>query len=266
MLVDQYDGFLFDLDGVVYRGREPIANAAQVINQLPPARVSFITNNASRRAEHVAELLNAVGVSATTEQVITSAQVAADTLLQKLGAGARVFVIGGSGLREEIEYRGLVVETDPLAKPAAVVQGFSRDLTWQDLADGAIAVQSGAYYLATNLDLTIPIANGIAPGNGTMVQAVSRAAGVQPESVGKPQGTMVIQAMERIQSTNALVVGDRLDTDIAAAHAAKVASLLVLTGVTKRDDLVLLPTEHTPTYVADDLLGLIDDSSVTLFS
>lgn len=257
VLADDFDGFLFDLDGVVYKGTEPIEYAAEVINQLDQSQVAFITNNASRTPDKVAELLISVGVQATEDQVVTSAQVAADTLLDKLGPGARVLVVGAQGLRDEVAARGLVVEEDPTSKPDAVVQGFSKELTWKDLADGAIAVESGAYYLATNLDSTIPTARGIAPGNGTLVRAVTEASGVAPESVGKPAPTMLTRAMQRLGCSNPLVIGDRLDTDIEAANAAGLASLLVLTGITVSDDVNGAPAEQQPTYIAEDLRGLL---------
>ena len=259
VLVDEFDGFLFDLDGVVYKGHEPIEYAAESINKLDPAQVAFVTNNASRTPDKVVELLVSVGVNATQDQVVTSAQVAADTLLDRLGSKARVFVIGAQGLRDEVAARGLVVEDDPESKPDAVVQGFTPELTWKDLAGGAIAVASGAFYMATNLDQTIPIAQGIAPGNGALVNAVTTATGVVPESVGKPAATMLTRAIARIGCSNPLVVGDRLDTDIEAANAAELASLLVLTGVTAEADLAGATAQQIPTYFAQDLRGLFSD-------
>lgn len=257
MLKDQYDGYLFDLDGVVYQGHEPIDHAAEVINQLDPNKIAFITNNASRTPDKVAELLHSVGVNAVVEQVVTSAQVAADTLLEKFGTGARVHVVGAQGLRDEITARSMVVEPDPESKPDAVVQGFTPEVTWHDLAGGAVAVAGGAFYLATNLDRTIPTAQGIAPGNGMMVKAVSEACGVVPESVGKPAPAMLTRAIERLGCANPLVIGDRLDTDIEAANSAGLDSLLVLTGVTARSDLGETTELHTPTFVADDLRSLL---------
>lgn len=257
-LAQSYDGYLFDLDGVAYKGNDPIEHAADVINSLETTKIAFITNNASRTPDKVVDLLARVGVAAIEDQVVTSSQVAADTLLDKYGPGAKIFVIGAQGLRDEVTARGMEIIEDPLAELDAVVQGMTFDLTWQDLANGAIAVERGAYYLATNLDSTFPIAQGIAPGNGMMVKAIVEASGVEPDSVGKPEPAMLTRAMGRLRSTNPLVIGDRLDTDIEAANKAGLDSLLVLTGVTTAGDLKNAPEIHKPTFVAEDLRSLLD--------
>ncbi|MFZ1361318.1 MAG: HAD-IIA family hydrolase [Candidatus Nanopelagicales bacterium] len=256
-LAESYDGFLFDLDGVVYKGTDPIDHAAAVINKLDSTQVAYITNNASRTPDKVVELLASVGVAASEDQIVTSSQVAADTLLDKFGVGAKIFVIGAQGLRDEVTSRGMMIVEDPMLELDAVVQGMTFDLKWQDLANGAIAVERGAYYLATNLDSTFPVANGLAPGNGMMVKAIVEASGVEPDSVGKPEPAMLTRAMDRLGSKKPLVIGDRLDTDVEAANKAGLDSLLVFTGVTKASDLENVPEIHKPRFVAEDLRGLL---------
>lgn len=255
----RYDVALLDLDGVVYIGAEAVPGAREALEAATAQgmRLAFVTNNASRTPEAVAELLTGFGVPADPTEVVTSSQAAARLLAEHLGPGAAVLVVGGPALRREVEAVGLRAVTRADAGPEAVVQGWSPDLGWADLAEAAYAVADGAWWVATNVDRTIPTARGIAPGNGALVGAVRVATGVDPVVAGKPQPPLHRETILRTGARHPLVVGDRLDTDIEGAVAAGADSLLVMTGVTSPADLLAAPPHQRPTYVAADLTGLL---------
>jgi ribonucleotide monophosphatase NagD (HAD superfamily) len=171
-------------------------------------------------------------------------------------AGSPVLVVGGAGLRAALVERGLHPVSSVDDDPVAVVQGFSPDIGWPLLAEGAYALERGVPWVASNTDMTIPTPRGRAPGNGTLVEVLHLATGRTPLVAGKPETPMHAEAVARTGSTSPLVVGDRLDTDIEGANRAEVPSLLVFTGVTDAADLVLAPVELRPSFVADDLAGL----------
>ena len=190
--------------------------------------------------------------------MVTSAQAAARLLAERLPAGAPVLVIGGSGLRMALRERGLRPVSTAAEKPRAVVQGYAPDVSYSMLAEGGLAVAAGALFVASNGDLTIPGRRGIAPGNGSLVQVVATATGVRPLVAGKPEPPLHRESVLRTGARHPLVVGDRLDTDIEGAHRVGADSLLVLTGVTGPAEVVLAPPSQRPTYLAEDLAGLLE--------
>jgi len=246
-----YDCLFVDLDGVVYRGRQAVPYAVSALNAVG-ARVLYVTNNASRTPQTVADQLAGYGLPATADDVVTSAQAAAAHLATLVPPGTRVLVTGGEGLVQAVTEQGLRIVTSA-DEAAAVVQGFSPKLAWKDLAEAAYAVARGVPWVASNSDMSVPTARGIAPGNGTFVAAVASATGRAPIVTGKPHEPIMQLARSRAHCQRPLVVGDRLDTDIAAAHAAGMDSLLVLTGVSTWQDLVDLPVSDLPTRAAPDL-------------
>lgn len=249
-----HDCLFVDLDGVVYRGRQAVPHAVEVLAEFP-GRVLYVTNNASRPPETVAAQLAGYGLPARPEDVVTSAQAAAVHLASVLPRRARVLVTGGEGLRQAVAENGLRL-TASAEDADAVVQGFSPELTWKDLAEASYALARGIPWVASNTDMSVPTARGIAPGNGTFVAAVASATGRQPIVTGKPHPPIMNLARARANAVRPLVIGDRLDTDIAAARAAGMPSLLVLTGVTGWQDLLALPVGELPTMVAADLRAL----------
>jgi HAD superfamily hydrolase (TIGR01450 family) len=219
----------------------------------------FATNNASRRAEEVADLLADMGVPADPKNVLTSAGAAAQMLAQRFEAGAPVLVVGAESLRDEVAGAGLTVARSADSKPVAVVQGYGPQVGWAHLAEAVLAIRAGAQWVATNTDKTLPSPRGALPGNGSLVAAVATALGRQPDVVvGKPKPGLFLAAAQQAGASRPLVVGDRLDTDIAGAHAAGMDSLLVLTGVSRREELSTAVPKQRPTYVAHDLSGLFD--------
>ncbi|MFD0344198.1 HAD hydrolase-like protein [Streptomyces sp. NPDC127117] len=259
-LNEAYDTALLDLDGVVYAGGHAIVHA---VDSLGAARdggmhLAYVTNNALRTPAAVALHLTGLGVPAEPADVITSAQAVARLMADQLPAGARVLVVGGEGLRVALRERGLVPVESADDEPVAVAQGYGGpDMAWGRFAEAAYAIARGVPWFASNTDLTIPSARGIAPGNGAAVEVVRIATGAEPQVAGKPLPPMHRETVLRTGAERPLVVGDRLDTDIEGAFNGGVDSLLVLTGVTDAAQLVAALPEHRPTYVDADLRGLL---------
>ncbi|MGW2295922.1 HAD hydrolase-like protein [Streptomyces violaceorubidus] len=259
-LHEAYDTALLDLDGVVYAGGHAIAHA---VDSLAAARdggmrLAYVTNNALRTPDAVAAHLTELGIPTGAEDVITSAQAVARLIAEQLPSGARVLVIGGEGLRVALRERGLEPVESAEDDPAAVVQGFGGpELPWGRFAEACYAIARGVPWYASNTDLTIPGARGIAPGNGAAVEVVRIATGAEPQVAGKPLPPMHRETILRTGARRPLVVGDRLDTDIEGAFNGEVDSLLVLTGVTDGAQLLAAPPQHRPTYVDADLRGLL---------
>lgn len=266
------DVLLCDLDGVVYRGANAIPGAVEQINRATTdVRVGYITNNASRTDLSVSAQLRSLGLHAATEDVITSPQAAAKLLLTKVPAGSLVFVVGGEGITDELQKAGFRVTRSADDNPDAVLQGFAPEVGWEQLAEAsfALAEQPGRDplpWVATNTDWTIPVARGLAPGNGTLVSAVHTAVQRLPEFAGKPETPIFETAFERFGSKNALMVGDRLDTDAKGARAAGIESLHVLTGVDRPKQLVAASKDMRPNYIVASLAELYEPypESVTL--
>ena len=258
-IVDQYDLVIFDLDGVVFLGHEPIDGAVEAINGLVEEHkpVAYATNNASRRAVEVAELLVSLGIRAVPDEVITSAQASARLLAGRLTAGDRVLIVGGPALQREITDVGLTPTGAADDGVSAVVQGYAPDVGWKQLAEACVAIRGGAMWVATNADRTLPSPRGELPGNGSLVAVLTTALDRQPDViVGKPAPTLFDTAAAKVNARRPLVVGDRLDTDIAGAVRAGMDSLLVLTGVARPRDLLAASASERPTWVAIDLGGL----------
>ncbi|KIF06694.1 HAD family hydrolase [Streptomyces sp. RSD-27] len=256
-----YDTALLDLDGVVYAGGHAIAHA---VESLAAARaggmhLAYVTNNALRTPEAVAEHLGELGIPTEAAEVITSAQAVARLIAEQVEPGSKVLVIGGEGLRVALRERGLVpVESADEEGLAAVVQGYGGPgLAWGRFAEAAYAINRGVPWYASNTDLTIPGARGIAPGNGAAVEVVRIATGADPQVAGKPLPPMHRETVLRTGAERPLVVGDRLDTDIEGAFNGDVDSLLVMTGVTDAEQLLRAEPRHRPTYVDRDLRGLL---------
>ncbi|MFE6285017.1 HAD hydrolase-like protein [Streptomyces sp. NPDC057877] len=259
-LSEAYDTALLDLDGVVYAGGQAIRYA---VDSLGTARaggmhLAYVTNNALRTPDAVAAHLTALGIPTAADDVITSAQAVARLISEQVPAGARVLVIGGEGLRVALRERGLVPVESADDDPVAVVQGYGGpDMAWGRFAEACYAIARGVPWFASNTDLTIPGARGIAPGNGAAVEVVRIATGAEPQVAGKPLPPMHRETILRTGAERPLVVGDRLDTDIEGAFNGEVDSLLVLTGVTDGAQLLAAAPRYRPTYVDADLRGLL---------
>ncbi|WP_030484536.1 HAD-IIA family hydrolase [Nocardioides aequoreus] len=259
-LREVHDVAVLDLDGVVYRSREAVPHAAESLNeaQAQGMHLAFVTNNASRTPSTVGEHLRSLGVEASDDDVVTSAQAAASLLARELPAGSAVLLLGGDGLDHALRERGLRPVTSLDDDPVAVAQGYGPDVPWSRMSLGAQLVAEGLPWVASNTDLTVPTARGLAPGNGAAVEMVARFAGREPVVAGKPQRPLFEETLARVGGERPLVVGDRLDTDIEGAVTLGWPSLLVLTGVTGLPELVAASPAQRPTYVGADLRALAD--------
>jgi glycerol 3-phosphatase-2 len=258
-LVDGYDALFADLDGVIYEGGKAIDHAVETIGRLKSdgMRVGYVTNNSSRKPQTIADQISAYGIDILAEDVVSSGQSGVELLATLVEPGAKVLVVGGEGLRTYTEQAGFELVSDSSGKPDAVIQGFSPDLGWKDLAEAAYSIQNGAKWVATNSDWTIPQERGIAPGNGTLISAVHTAVGQLPLIAGKPEIAIFETAKKRLGSSRPLFVGDRIDTDILGANRAGIDSVLVLTGVSRPKELLATSAESRPTYVISDLRELL---------
>ncbi|MBM7460727.1 HAD-IIA family hydrolase [Rhodococcus coprophilus] len=246
-----YDVLLLDLDGTVYRGAHAVPGAREALTT--GDKLFYVTNNASRRPGEVAHHLRDLGFPAEDASVVTSSQSAARLLAEQVPAGSPVLVVGTEALAEEVARVGLVPVRTAAAEPVAVVQGHSPETGWAILAEATLAIRAGAWWVATNIDSTLPTERGLVLGNGSMVAAVRHATGAVPVVAGKPAAPLLEDAIRRSAAERPLVVGDRLDTDIEGANAVGADSLLVLTGVSTVDDLLRAPAEQRPTYVGASL-------------
>ncbi|MDQ4038535.1 MAG: HAD-IIA family hydrolase [Actinomycetota bacterium] len=258
-LVEQHDVGLLDLDGVVYVGAQAVPGVSGLIAAAVQAgmRFGYVTNNASRSPHQVGDHLRALGIEVSDAEVITSAQAASRVLGKRLPPGSPVLVTGTPALAAEVEAVGLRAVWSASDGPTAVVQGYSPDLNWAMLAEACVAIREGAFWVATNTDATLPSPRGPLPGNGSFVGIVARTTGAVPVVAGKPEPAMHAECMLRTGARTPLVVGDRLDTDIEGAVRAGVPSLLVLTGLARPLDLLTADVGQRPTYVAEDLGGLL---------
>ena len=255
MIADAYDAFLLDLDGVLYRGDSPIPRAPETVEALRSfgKRLAFVTNNSSRTPEAVVAHLASVGVDAEPTEVETSSLTTAARLSDR--SVRRAAVIGEEGLRTALTAAGIqIVPADE--EPDAVVLGWDRHVTYDDLRDASLAVQRGAALYASNDDASYPAPDGYTwPGAGSILAALETATGMRAEVFGKPNAPILRAALERAGGGRPLVVGDRLETDIDGAAAAGWDSALVLTGISTRAQAEA--AAHAPTYVLDDLSGLL---------
>lgn len=260
-ILDDIEVVLADLDGVIYRGAAAVPHAVEALSALPEGvRIGYLTNNASRSDATVAAHLRDLGLVVEAHDVVTSPQAAMSLLADSVPPGSRVLVVGGEGLTVELERHGFVAVRSGEGSPAAVVQGFDPSVGWVHLAEASF-VLGGAQgasipWIATNTDWTLPQARGTAPGNGTLVSAVHTATGRLPIVAGKPEVAIFEEAFRRFDSRRALMIGDRLDTDILGANRAGIPSVLVLTGIDQAKQVLAAAEMERPTYILEDLRGL----------
>ena len=256
--------WVFDLDGVIWRGESAIEGAAACVAALQKrgCRTMFASNNSTRTPAHFVEKLAGMSIVATPSDVLTSTTIAVAHLKRKFPAGGRIFIVGEAGLRAQLEAAGFSVTQQTEGEPEqviAVVAGLARQFCYADLARAQHYILGGADYIATNRDSTFPVEDGVKPGAGAVVAAIDIAGGTVGQTMGKPEPTMLRQILEEsgLQRDAVAMVGDRLDTDIACAHRAGVGSVWVATGVTSRAQAQSAQGEEKPDLLFDDLSQLV---------
>ncbi|CAB4623119.1 unannotated protein [freshwater metagenome] len=259
MSISGHDVLLFDLDGVVYVGPDVVPGASEGILAAMEqgARCIYVTNNASRSAEQVAAHLRELGIPAQDDDVVTSSMAGA-SLVSTFVSSGDVLAIGGPGVALALRERGFNPVSQFSHSVVAVMQGYGANVGWTDLAEATFAVGAGLPWIATNLDSTFPTSRGIAPGNGALVNVVAQTVGRRPDAVaGKPEPALLIEAISRTGAQRPLMIGDRLDTDIAAGSRLGIPTLLVGTGVSTLDDGRNATGDERPTYISHDLTCLL---------
>lgn len=255
--IQRYNAFLLDLDGTIYRGKEIIPEAPRFVQRLKELNKSFLflTNNSSATPEVLAKRVTAMGILSKPGDFFTSAQATARMIKElekeKDPGQVRIFAIGEEGLRQALTQEGFVlIEEGPADY---VVVGIDRFFTYEKMKHGVRAIYQGARFISTNRDRAIPTEDGLAPGNGSLTAAIAYATGQEPVYVGKPEAPMIRLALAALQSReeDTLLVGDNLETDIAAGVKCGVDTLLVLTGFSQERDIATSLIK--PTYVASDL-------------
>ncbi len=256
MLAERYDVLLFDLDGVLYRGELPVPHAVEAMAALRTAelRPIFLTNNSSRTPEQVAAKLTGMGIEARPFEVVTSALATADLLAAR--GGGTAFVVGQDGIRTALADAGIEVRGGEPDRVDVVVVGVDLEVTYAKLRTACVLVERGAKLVATNPDRSFPAAGAVWPGAGALLAVITETTGAAAEVVGKPFAPLFEAARDRANASTPLVIGDRIDTDIAGAAGMGWDSLLVLTGVSTPEDAAA--SQPRPTFVAEDLRALVD--------
>ena len=248
--------WIFDMDGVLYRGNAGLPGVAEILYELDARGVPYLlaTNNSMSTPAQYVQKLAKMGIQVPEESILTSAMATRDFILATIGPKAQLFVIGMPALTEQLLSGTNFTVVDPLyEKTDALVMGLDREITYDKLLSGHLAVMSGARFIATNADVTLPTELGLVPGCGALIAAMRASTGVEPVVIGKPEPHLIDAALLRlgVSAGNAVMVGDRLDTDIAAGRAAGMLTLMVLTGVSRREEIPTAPAQ--PDLVFQDL-------------
>lgn len=264
---------IFDLDGVIYRGAEPVPGASELVAEMHRhgVLVRFATNNSMVAREGYVERLAAMGIRTTTEEVVTSTSATVEHLRRHEPAVRSVLAIGADGMRQELIAAGLSVTMASDEVPGApggaltrrfdaVIVGLDPELDYARLAVAMRAVADGARLIATNADARYPTAEGFLPGAGSIVAALATATAMVPQVIGKPSPAMFEAILESsgVRAGDAVVIGDNPDADIVGARRAGCASILVLTGVADAQSAEALTGERRPDAVAADPAAVIE--------
>ncbi len=256
--------FIIDMDGVLWHGDNPQAGLIDFFKTLRNSGLSFVlaTNNASLTPEQYVKKLATMGVKIEINEIITSAIATVQFLAKQYTPHqTKVFVIGEQGLTAPLKELGFnlcntLSFNDPnarLEKADLVICGLDRQLNWEKLATAALHIQQGAVFIGANGDSSLPTERGNCPGNGATLAALEATTGVKPQVIGKPEPIMYQQAMAllKLQPEQTIAIGDRLDTDILGAEHAGMRSIMVLSGISSREDIKTV--DYSPTWVMSDI-------------
>lgn len=253
------DGIVCDLDGVLYRGKEPIPGAAETVAawRRRGIRIVFCTNNSGWTVDQYVAKLEAMGVAVSTQEILTSALVTAEVLEERGASGKRAIVVGGKGLRRALQSIDVVLEEGPEIRRADfVIVGWDRSFDYEVMRRASMAVRAGATLVASNDDAAFPAPDGLWPGAGAILASIETASGTTAEVLGKPHKPMMEAAARRLEgATRIAVVGDRPDTDLAGGAAMGWTTILVLSGVTTPEAAAALAP--APDLIVNSLADLL---------
>jgi 4-nitrophenyl phosphatase len=262
------DLLIFDMDGVIYKGTEPIQYVAESINKYYclNKKVVFFTNNSALTQKAYAKKLLSMNISCQLEQIFTSSMISSNALAKLYSGKSTVFVVGEEGLTEALVENGFTILNDTYSideiiqntevKCDFVIAGLDRTLTYNKIAAATLLINRGAEFYATNEDSSLPDENGFLPGAGSIISAITVASGRKPlKTFGKPSPDGILQILNyyKILSEKAIMIGDRLETDILCAKNAGINSALVLTGVTDEKDICNIPRNLFPDIIINNL-------------
>jgi 4-nitrophenyl phosphatase len=257
---------IVDMDGVLWHGSTASRGFGEFFRFLRMRGLRFLlaTNNPTLTPRSYQQKIKDLGASVSTDEILTSAEATAQYLAKTAPSGAKVFVIGEEGVRAALTAQGFRIASLNDTDADFVVCGMDRNLTWEKLSGATLNLRRGAGFIGTNADATFPTERGIIQGNGAILAALTRASGVQPTTVGKPEPLMYQLAIERLGETaeRTAAVGDRLETDVAGAQRAGICSILLLGGVTTQAQLQA--SSIRPTWVFAGLPELIQTWSLEL--
>lgn len=264
-----YEAFLLDLDGVIYRGEQRLPGAREFVEWVDASgrKALYLSNNSMQSPEEVGEKLARLGMPRPEGRVLTAGWAAAQVVAARW-PGGRVYVLGMPSVERMAERAGLrVVWRDAVEgdTPDVVLAALDRTLTYERLRRALRAVLAGAALIAVNRDPRLPVEDGFEPGTGAITSALEYASGARAEIVGKPAPGIVLAAMRQLEVApeQTLMIGDGLDLDMVAGHAAGVASALVLTGLTSREQADAATGERRPDFVFDSMLDLLESARTT---
>jgi 4-nitrophenyl phosphatase len=260
MLPSHIKALILDMDGVIWRSDTPIGDLPAIFKRIEERGLKYVfaTNNGTKTPEQYVETLSKFGVHVAAGQVVTSALGVAHMLSQKFPPGTKAFMIGEDGIRTALGEKGFeILSVERATEARFFVMGLDRQITFEKMCEAALLVRRGVPFYATNPDKTFPTPRGEIPGAGAWISVITTATGIVPTYAGKPYPFMMELSLERLGSGRqaTLVVGDRLETDIAAGQAVGCPCALVLSGVSTKEQAELWAPEID--MMADDLTSLI---------
>ncbi len=258
-----YRAYLIDLDGVIYRGEQRLPGARELVEWLDTTGrpVLYLSNNSLQTPDEVAAKLARLDMPHPEGRVLTAGYAAVRLAAERF-PGGRIFVLAMPSIERMAAEAGLLpVWSEAMEGPTpdAILVGLDRSLTYDRLRRGLRAILGGAAFIAVNRDHRLPMEDGVDPGTGSIATALEYASGIRAEIVGKPAPGIVNQAMHLlgVSPQETLMVGDGLELDVVAGHAAGVATALVLTGLTSREEAEAATGDQKPEYIYADVAELL---------
>jgi len=260
MIPDNIKALIIDMDGVVWKADQAIGDLESTFKRIRERGLKFVfaTNNSTKTSEQYVERLAKFNVEVEPWQVITSSQAAAHAVAQKFSPGTKVFMIGEDGIKMALEEKGFEIVSTKNASTAEVfVMGIDREINFDKVSEATLLVRNGIPFYGTNTDKTFPTPRGEIPGSGAWISIITTATGVEPIIAGKPYPFLMELSLEKlgVKKEEALVVGDRLETDIAAGQEAGISCVMVLSGVSTKEEADKWKPKVD--IVADDLASLV---------